>query len=795
MKKIIVVWLIIFLLNPLGYFTAYGYAETNERYTIQIGAFKAENNADKTYNKLIQNGYAAYKIKSNLIKVYVGNYKTREEAVNVLRDIEKIGINGIVIRKNFDMILPNDKNISSKPIKSINEYFSKTNEKNYRFFDNDVHIEGVYGSYISFFTVDKYWKIEDGNYMELILSQSDIEKCINSTLTIYINNYPIYSTRLQNKKKNREVIKVRIPIEYIREGFNEVKIRTYSRISTTPCLDEINPANWIVYHKESYIHIAFREKIDENSLKEYPYPYLKESKELPVNSLIIIPDDFKNEHLKAAMLLSTNFGQKQAFKNLDIKIEKFSDSKDKDKNNIIFIGSSNNLPNEISLLLTTEEKEHIKKEALIKEVNSPYNKNFKMLLILSDDYKSIIKAVKSLTVEDMVMQMKKNTQFISKNLDIVKKNQKVSDYISLKDMGYSDVFIEGLFRQNAKFGINIPKNWIIQDDAKLYLKMRYSQILNFDKSVMTVYINNIPIGSKRLSYENANDDVFEITIPKDVKDSTYYDLKVTFYLDIEGVECDTRLDSNSWVYLSNESFLYLPHSNRKDSFFEYYSSPFIQNNKFNDLLMVLSEKPSSEEISIAGNIMAFLGHETNDLDDFEVITADEYNNTYKDKNMIVIGLPKENRLIDNMNKNMHIKFNEDYTKFLSNEKITLLEDFDSKVATIQLIKSPYNHDKKVLVITSMKNEGLGWAKKYLTDFNLIVKLKGNATIIDELGNVFCKYYGKSIENQIEIKERNIEHKNIPKEIFTSKLKYFTIFLIVTLTIIIIISIFLIRRKK
>lgn len=671
----------------------------------------------------------------------------------------------------------------------VNPISAYSNVKNHSF-DQDIKINGAFGDHKSFFYVDKYWNLKK-SYIELIFSQSQINVNKHSTITMYINNIPIYSTKLSDKGVNRDRIKVLIPVNMIKEGYNELSIKTYHRISDLPCMDDINPANWILFHKESYIHLEYEEKIDSSTLKDYPYPYLKESENFPSSTLIVVPDQVSSNELNAAMLLAANFGQRRKFTNMNMNIYKYSDKIIKNKRNIILIGSSKNLPKEVFSILLRDELNTISNEGLIKEIISPYDKNFKMLLILSDHNKNLLNAAKILSKDELITQMNQSTQVVSKNIEFPKEKKKKKNNIVLKDLAYESVLLEGLFENQATFGMNIPKNWEMGKGANVNIKMRYSKVLDFEKSNMTIFINGTPIGSHKMKAEKADEDEIQIDIPNDIKKSNYYELKIVYNL-MQGDEfCELRQNKGVWAFISNESYLYLPHNDKKDALFENYPNPFIKDQQLNNVLFVLPNNPSSKEMSIAGNIIAFLGHEADSIYGLEVITSREFSDKYKNKEIIMIGTHDKNNMIKSINKDLHIKFNESFDRFVSNEKITILDDLSSNLASMQLIKSPYNKNKKILVVTATNKEGLEWAKNYLSDFQLIQKIKGNAVIINESGDTYSKYYGVADQT------KTIEENKSPGEkiIYSSQIRNYIIFIVFVLLFIVVTLVVLIRKHK
>lgn len=812
MKRVVLSAVFVILIISGGFIRVSAVGQ--EVYTIQAGSFENLLNADRLYNRLVMAGLPAYRVKDEYYRVLVGKYRTEGEARAVLAKIERLGIRAYIKKV---MVAPGElnepkKNLNEPPKKPIKEpepinepkkevsaakngYYEPQNDLKVKNFllNSDITMKGVFGSHIFFFYVDEYWEVGAGSYLELIFTQSGVIKDKNSTLTVSLNDFPIYSMFLYDRGENREKVKIRLPVDKIRRGYNGIELVTFRRITDEPCTDEVNPGNWLVFHRESFVHLEFREKRDSEALKEYPYPFLKESEENPVNCLILLPEAPDGGHLQAAMMIAANFGGRQRYKNLNIRVEKFSKASDKKGNNLIFIGGLQNLPPEWRSLLTPEELKTVSHRALIKKTVSPYNNNFRLLLILSDDGAALRRAAEALTVDDVVAQMNTAAQIITGALEINDELTPDSDYLSLADLGYENVLLKGLTHQ-AAFGINLPKNWLVKKGAYLEVKLRYAKVLDFGRSYLTVHINGVPIGSKELAPERADDDLFRIEIPEGVRESNYYNLQIDCFMAVKDHDC-SYLDQ-SWLFISNQSYLYLPHTNRKENLLENFTGLFVKNNQFYDLLVILPEDPSNDDLSIGANLLAFLGHEAKSVKNMEVITADEFSDRHKEKNLIIIGAPRKNPLIREVNEELYIKFDQGFSGFLSNDKISLLGAYKSKPVSLQLIDSPYNKERKAMIITAAEEENLLRVQRYLADYQFMSRLKGNAVIIDEAGDIKWAYYGerpaeKTVPPTIPAASRE-KFKEVFKDPETGR---YILFAVMTLFIIALSLIFIIRNNR
>ncbi len=472
---------------------------------------------------------------------------------------------------------------------------------------------------------------------------------------------------------------------------------------------------------------------------------------------------------------------------------KFSDANLKNKLDIIFIGNKSNSPKEFLSLLSKEEIDRIDEDAIIKEVTSPYNSNKKLLLLISNNEKNIIKASKLLCSKDYMKQVDKDTIIINDTMDVEDIKEEKWNKILLSDLGYDNVILKGPFKQEAIFNLNIPKDRFIKEGSKIVINNRYSKNIDFDRSLITVYINDTPVGSKKLSSKDADNDSFEISIPKDIRNTSNYEIKVVFNLEIKDLFCTFREEENPWAYILNSSYIYTPYKEGRNAVFENYPNPFISNGGINNLTLVLSDNITSKELEFAGSIMTNIGCDlNNNKGELNVVSAKDLSSKLKKNNLILIGTPSTNSAIKKLNKNLYIKFNKNFTGFLSNEKMKFFQDYGSKLASIQLIESPYNEDNNAMIVTSTNPKDLVLAQKYLSDISLVKSLKGNGIIIDRNRTIKYSYFGDKYDKEKQ-EERNVsKFKNMS---LNSNIKNLLIFFTFIMFILVAGSILFIRKYR
>lgn len=664
----------------------------------------------------------------------------------------------------------------------------ETKVKNYKF-ERDITIDGVIGSNSTFFEVNKNWDIEEV-LLHLNFSKSQILNGDVSSLTVLINNVPIKSIKLNAKTDYKNTLEVLVPKDYIIQGYNEIKIKAYKTISDKICQDDSNTGNWMVIHKESYTSIRYTQKNMGNSISEYPYPYSEVEDKLNLDTTMVVPDNMTRGESTAVFNLASEFGKTTKNDNLKLNVKLYSEMKNWSEDNIIYVGKPENTAEEILNILSTKEQTLLSSNCIIKQVNSPYNKNKKMMVIIGSNEEDLIKASNLLVENKLSNQVLSSSVIVNKNTNVKTNEQQELNlsHLTLKDLGYSDFLLEGAFNQQALFDVKIPKGKILDYGSKIVLNLRYSDNLDFEKSLVTVSINDVVVGSKKLDRSHSNNDKLELKIPKDIDNKDYYQVKLAFNLSIKNQNCITRESNNPWAYVLNSSYLELSTKNKESLSFESYPYPFVKDDEFNDLTVIMPDYSGSQAMTWMSRLGVNLGASINSYKgSINVIRGKEFNDKYKDTNIIVFGVPLNNSIIQILNDNLNIKFNKSYSTFLSNDKISFIDGYGKDISAIQLIKSPYNNQKNILVISSINEKNLYLGMDYLLNKSKVNDLKGDTITIDEYGEVEDLSYNLKVNKEVKVSNNDIS--------ISKTTKAFLIISFITIIVVAVLSMLYIKKYK
>jgi hypothetical protein len=707
-------------------------------YTNQVGKFNYYSNAVRLKEDLEGRGFKVYMSEGPPYVVTVERSLTYSEALRVRERLKGLNIDCFIVKIDEEGKITI---IEESDIKALNIFPLL----------NDSILQGVHGSQTLFFYVNENWEPEGSSYIDLYFSHSLVSANHKSTLTVLINDRPISTLELINEKAKNRAERVYIPKEVVEKGFNALTLRLYKRISDDPCEDAYNPGNWFTLKRETMVHLEYREMLDSPNLSSYPYPYFKIGREDPVDSFIVIPKDYSQRHLIAAAYLAAGFGKYEPYKNIRVKVATEQEIKGYlNDSNLIFIGSNAEFKDIDGLPSVAEEKG----AGVLEEFVSPWNPS-KRVLRIAGEGEYIQEASKALFYADVVNQMKRSRQVI-KNLELL--TGKIGPFlgrVTLADLGYDDIIVRGKQQQAAAFSYSLPTEVELKEGAGITLDLRYSQALDFIQASVTVEVNNIPLGSRRLTYEGAEGEEVFFKFPPELLREKNFGIRVLFNLDLRGIDCTQRYEEHAWAVIGRNSFLYLPHEEGDRKNLKNYHYIFSKNGRIEDTVAVIPDNPRLGHIETALNIFAHMGHYLKDLGDIGLVKAGDLTDDQKDKNMIFIGTPEENSYIKTINQYLPVKFDKSSGRFMPSKDFPFLEELGSEVGIVQLIDSPWSSGKKVMVVTGADYFALKNAEIMLTSLNIANTLSGVVCMMDNAGEV---YSFESVEKADTI-QRNKEDKS------------------------------------
>lgn len=610
---------------------------------------------------------------------------------------------------------------------------SAENHKDFEYSD-DIVLSGIFQTNTYYFQVPDYWDSEYA-YARIQVELSQMIQDVPASLTFMVNNVPVTSYKMDYQNGKTQTLYVEIPIEMIKEGYNSFDVTGYARIyDEEGCIDDFSGANWISIRKESFIQVGYSLKDHEQMISYYPYPFISTVDESGSLAYIAVSDAKDEKELEAALMVRAGLGSRTDMED-DISLVTYS-SLPRDEGNKIIISLFNSLDGELKQAVQEGlDGRDLKEQAMVKFM-ADKNGN-PLLLITSEDGDCLVEAVTMLLDEERVSQEKASQTFVKKgSAQIIRESSAKSDMIAgrytLDALTEEGLNFIGPFHQTADIYLPFSGGYVLADSGKVVLKFRYSENLDFRRSMVTVYWGDVPVASKKLTQENADGDELSFTMPEDVIGTYAGKISVAFDLELPELFCTPRMDQMPWAYVTEDSVFYLPVGVESNYSLSTRPYPFEISSMFNDLLVVIPDEITEEELDTLGHIIALYGESITPYGDIQVKRAGELGTgEEKSHNIITVGNYNDNSLIQELNGQLYFKYNEDGTAFQSNGRLVLSDDYAGKIASLQLLYSPYADNKAILVAGALNDETLSNIKSFIRKDENVWKLEKDTVLIDD----------------------------------------------------------------
>ena len=628
------------------------------------------------------------------------------------------------------------------------------------FFYNKT-LKGIYSSTDLYFYVEDYWNTKYV-YAKIQYNVSQLIESTASSVTFAINNIPVQSYKLEYKDGNSQILYVKIPIEQIHTGYNSLSVSAYARLfDEQGCIDDYSDANWLSIADTSYIRCGYESRDPEHRISYYPYPFMTAYEPTGKGLVIAVSDEAATGEVSAAMSLMADLSKHTGKRN-DIEICRISDLMSYHPSETILISDYNNLPSEYKDKMTKAPDSS--GNAIVNFIDDS-NSN-PLLIITSNDDLSLMEAADMLMDEKRRMQETGNLAVVEKGsgeqaVNAAKQSDMTAWNYTLEDIMGSGLSYVGPFHQEKYIYLPVTKDFVLAQGGKVVLKFRYSENLDFKRSLITVYWGDVPCASKRLSQEMASGDELTFEMPEDVTGTSASSIKISFDLEIPDLICTPRQSEMPWAYVSRDSAIFLPPAADITLSFDSKVSPFSRNGKFNDTLLILSDSPTSLELNLLGQILAMYGGEAKPYGTILVKRAGEFNTEDGDYNIITAGTLSGNAFISQINDNLAFKLAQDGASFESNEQLVLSREYAGKIGIMQLLKSPYSLNRGLLVLAGSSDDTLNNLLDYLRDSSKRDELKKDCVIIDSNQKVTALKFIKAEEAKEgpTLAEKLVRNKN------------------------------------
>ncbi len=368
-------------------------------------------------------------------------------------------------------------------------------------------------------------------------------------------------------------------------------------------------------------------------------------------------------------------------------------------------------------------------DGVVEMALSPWNESKVALLVGGTSTDAVLKAAqavssgKVLTYQNPALAYVADVQLLSDSLPVV-------EDFTLQSLGYKTETLSGIGLNSIQYVFNASKEQLNSKDAQINLMYYHSGLLDYGYSSFTVDLNNQVIDSTAFSKETEQLTTLAIKIPPGVLRFGENRLSVSARM-LVTTSCDTTGFSNPWLAISDQTNIHLPATAASTSApalldLKSYPGLFMTQSDLGDVAFVLP-KSSPATWKIAGQMAYSLGRIGNPLiSNMEATYADDVpEQVLSSDSLIVVGKSSTIPLISKVNDQLPAPFDlASDTANESNMQVVYRIPKGMSVGYLELLNSPYNAAKPMLVLAGNSDEGVTLAGNALLQPELINQLSG-----------------------------------------------------------------------
>ncbi|WP_242821439.1 cellulose biosynthesis cyclic di-GMP-binding regulatory protein BcsB [Weissella koreensis] len=565
-----------------------------------------------------------------------------------------------------------------------------------------------------FFNKMDYWDVNKGT-INFNFKVSQLDDYNVSDLTLSMNGIKFYSFRpdatddIQNKT-------IDVPVDLL-QGSNHLQIsgQTFNQSDNNTTL-LATPANWLTVYQDSNINLDYSLSEADDKINQFYDHFTGFDTVINQKSAIRINTNLSDPELEANLY---------ALSGIDGVVS--------DKGKISLINSDDQAINNYDYQIIISKQAHLpeqfkevgkdlgQQEACIKAINDQ-GKHY--LVVTAKTNKQLIKAARFVSNSELM----KETQQANKKI-----STKTETYLAsptnkfVQEISSNDTTLSGSGHQEATYSLEMPKARNNANGSTILLHTKYAKNIDFSKSLVTVELDGKKIGSHQLTAKKADNDTFEIKIPNGQALGKGFNIKVIFDM----VNNQSSLNQTPWAIIEKQSKVTIKTEPMNNLLFSNYPSTFIKNKTYEHIALIRPEKLNSIYLDTLSSLFNGIGsYVEQNTGQIKVYHKTPNKTQLANSSIITFGTPKDNQFIRNSNNDLYFKFDHHFKNIVSNEKMSLESNYSRKIGTAQLLRSPYNQKRSILILTAIHEQDVAMAANTVSSQSGLSQVDGDAIVID-----------------------------------------------------------------
>ena len=619
---------------------------------------------------------------------------------------------------------------------------------------DDTELVSPYDSTNVFFTLPSNWELTPSAVLTLdvnvFLSGSGAFESTTfaGTLSISFNNILIATQTL--REAGSQSFSIPIPAVALISPFDDGRHRLSILLSAQfGCYSDLH--SFVTIKNTSSFELPFQISPPALDLSQLPSPFFRDRSLVQEKTMVVVPDNPEPLELNAALNLLVGLGSMIDRDTYDIPLISSSQLTDVDtaSNHLIFVGKPDKFNNQLQSVnfpLPIANGEFVglppasADDGILQMAMSPWNETKAIMLVSGLTGEAVAKAGQAVSTDAVLTFDNSAITYVS---DVKLLNDAVpfKEDFTLHDLGYVTETLSGIGNRSIDYDFTITKSQVSAEDAYFDLLYYHSGVIDASASSLSVYLNDQIISS--VVFEESSETVTtrHIVFPPGLLKYGQNRISIRAELQPEFF-CDTTGFSNPWVTIVDQSRFHLP-AGATDTIapspsvdLKFFPNILLRYSDLGDIALVLP-KVAPQSWNIAGRLAYYLGYTASPLiSNLKMVFSDDVSQEIRANNtLVLIGKPDDLPFLEEINDDLPAPF--DFSNNAASERqlqVVYRIPPGVSVGYLELMPSPFNSEKTILVIAGNTDNGLPMARDALI----------GPLLSDQLAGVFAVTNGTQI---------------------------------------------------
>ncbi len=648
---------------------------------------------------------------------------------------------------------------------------------------NRFRLEGTYSEARVGFTRPRPWKIKMAKAF-IRFQHSPALVAEKSDLVVRVNDTSIGSVPLNLKNSQIGEASFDIPMNLLQDQ-NEITIVAQQHNSPT-CSNPDDKSLWSEVLPDSKIVFDYQNQQTTLDFSRYPYPFFDQFGLDSTRLNYLMPTQISEPWMTAASRFQTNFGRLADFRPIETALVKDL-KKTQWGDRVVVIGTPDDQP----LLKSLKLPFAIANNKVLDGSKAPFPENVgvlmmtttsdgsvPVLIVTGNGSEGVAKAAQFLMQPDSSQIGTGQAVIVSNMPDApspqprewgrylpLKNNFKLADLTGLDNKPFKDTMVHGSSAPPVQFHFRaLPDDRFLRGSS-MNLKYSYSAGVNPRLSTLSVRIDGVGVGSKKLDSDNGGqNETFNVNLPENlVKPDSVIDVSFDLYAK-DSAKCGQATDQQLWGTVHSDTAFDVRRENSvelPDLKLLTTGFPVAAPQDLSKAAIVVPDSPAEADVMTMLKFSERMGRLSQassvKLDVFKAASLPE--TVKNDRHLIAIGTRDRFPVKQAMEETGKFKLLDVFGRQLGEDKIQTLPDASG---VIKSVMSPWNRDRVLIALSGQTDVGLKQIQDILSNDVWFYQLKKDTVLINANQQATSPYDSNAYQLQFfdQADKRRIEDTNL-----------------------------------